>query len=71
VSRFTLPNAAFLVSELTAKALTSAVFAEAGEGEIEEEIKMADDLMADWLKEEAVEYGIGSYLGKACETVAE
>jgi hypothetical protein len=59
-----------LVAELTAMAATTAVFAWASEGEIEEEIKMADDLIAEWVTEESVDYPTGKLLGAVCEAVA-
>jgi hypothetical protein len=59
-----------LVAELTAMAATTAVFAWASEGEVEEEIKMADDLIAEWVTEESVDYPTGKLLGAVCEAVA-
>jgi hypothetical protein len=60
-----------LVAELTAMAATTTVFADASEGEIEEEIKMADDLIIEWVTEEGVDYPTGKGLAAACEAVVK
>jgi hypothetical protein len=62
-----------LIGELTAMMLTTAGFAwaeEASEGEIEQEMKMAEDILSDWVKEEAVDWATGKVLSGACGAVA-
>lgn len=58
-----------LVGELTAMAMTTAVFAWASEPEVEEDIKMADDLIFEWSKEELADKGAGTVLTGICQAV--